>query len=315
MPFGGLLTLGVTAGTSIIGGLLGSSASDKAAKEQSQAAQHVADLSTQAGKDAAAGVSTATGKANSTLGDVLSQEKTALSAYQTAGSTGLTGLSDLLKPGGALTQQFSFNPGDLTKDPGYQFMLDQGTQALERSAASRGLLGSGGTLKSLTRYAQGLAGTEFQNAYNRALTTFGTNRQSAMDRLSGYAGLAGMGQGANAMLLNSLQNYGNTTSGNLMGGAEYSGNAGLTAAQIAGQALTGGAAAQAAGTIGSANAWNAGLGGVGNAAQYYGLSNLMNPGSSSTYNPLTFVPPNASNSSIFTPVDTTLPPPPSLPVP
>jgi hypothetical protein len=41
--------------------------------------------------------------------------------------------------------------------PGYQFQLNQGTQAIDRSQASRGLLNSGATGKALAQYGQGLA--------------------------------------------------------------------------------------------------------------------------------------------------------------
>jgi hypothetical protein len=50
-----------------------------------------------------------------------------------------------------------------TESPGYQFQLDQGTQAIERSAAARGGLQSGNTLAAATEYATGLADTTFNN--------------------------------------------------------------------------------------------------------------------------------------------------------
>lgn len=46
---------------------------------------------------------------------------------------------------------------------GYKFQMDQGTRAITGNAASRGLLGSGGTAKALTQYGQGLAGNYFNN--------------------------------------------------------------------------------------------------------------------------------------------------------
>lgn len=45
--------------------------------------------------------------------------------------------------------------------PGYQFQMDQGTKAIERQGAAKGMLGSGNTLTALTQYGQGLA----QNFY------------------------------------------------------------------------------------------------------------------------------------------------------
>lgn len=50
--------------------------------------------------------------------------------------------------------------------PGYNFRLQQAQEAVENSAASRGGLLSGNTLKDLTRFSQGLAEEEFQNVFN-----------------------------------------------------------------------------------------------------------------------------------------------------
>lgn len=41
--------------------------------------------------------------------------------------------------------------------PGYQFAFDQGQRAVENSGSARGLTQSGGMLKALTRYGQGVA--------------------------------------------------------------------------------------------------------------------------------------------------------------
>lgn len=83
------------------------------------------------------------------------------------------------------------SPTDLVQqDPGYQFRLDQGTKALERSAAASGGLFSGKTGKALTEYSQGVASQEYGNAYNR------------------LASLAGIGQSATSQQVNANQNQG-----------------------------------------------------------------------------------------------------------
>jgi hypothetical protein len=66
---------------------------------------------------------------------------------------------------------FQYSPSD----PSYAFRLSQGQEAIDRSAAAGGTLNSGGTLKALARYGQGLASTEFQNdfARNAQLANFG----------------------------------------------------------------------------------------------------------------------------------------------
>ena len=51
--------------------------------------------------------------------------------------------------------------------PGYQFALDQGLQALNRNAASRGMLASGNNTQDIIKYAQGLANQEYGNWQNR----------------------------------------------------------------------------------------------------------------------------------------------------
>lgn len=65
----------------------------------------------------------------------------------------------------------AFNPGDLTKDPGFQFKLGQGQQALDRKSAGPGGGGyfSGQALKEAQQYGQGLAEQTYNDAYNRDL--------------------------------------------------------------------------------------------------------------------------------------------------
>lgn len=82
----------------------------------------------------------------------------------------------------------------LNSDPGYQFRVDQGTGAMQNSAAARGVLNTGGTLQDLLNYGQNAASQEYGNAYNRDLGTYQTNYQNALnayqtnfgDALAGY---------------------------------------------------------------------------------------------------------------------------------
>ncbi|MEB3201888.1 MAG: hypothetical protein VKK05_03620 [Synechococcus sp.] len=66
---------------------------------------------------------------------------------------------------GSMAQPFGM--AQFQADPGYQFRMDEGMKALERSAAARGGLLSGGFLRGATRYGQGVAAQEYQNAFNR----------------------------------------------------------------------------------------------------------------------------------------------------
>lgn len=54
-------------------------------------------------------------------------------------------------------------------DPSYKFRFEQGQQALERSQASKGLLGSGNAAIELQQYGQGVASQEYGAQFNRML--------------------------------------------------------------------------------------------------------------------------------------------------
>jgi hypothetical protein len=64
------------------------------------------------------------------------------------------------------------DPGDFSmekfqQDPGYAFRMSEGLKALDRTAAARGGLISGGAMKAASRYGQDMASQEYQNAFNR----------------------------------------------------------------------------------------------------------------------------------------------------
>ena len=82
-------------------------------------------------------------------------------------------------------QGTKFDPSkiDVTQDPSYQFRLNQGINALDKSAASKGMLLSGAQQKAINNYAQDAASQEYSNVYQRGLQT--QNQQYAQD-LSAY---------------------------------------------------------------------------------------------------------------------------------
>ena len=63
--------------------------------------------------------------------------------------------------------QFQFQMGDITQDPSYGFRFSEGQRALQHAAGAKGLLRTTGTLKDLINYGQGMASTEYGNAYAR----------------------------------------------------------------------------------------------------------------------------------------------------
>jgi hypothetical protein len=227
----------ISGGLGLFGAGKQASAIKSAAKTQADAANHAADLQSQA---AANSLAFTKGVYNKAAGYE--------APWQQAGTVALSQLGKGTAPGG----QFNSSPTGqqvLAQDPGYQFRLDQGQLALQRAEAAGGGVGSGGALKSAAQYGQDYASGEYANAYSRFMGT----RQANYANL---ANIAGYGEQANA----TLTNAGTGASANVAG-TEMAG------ARGAGDYLTQGANAIAAGGIGQANAWGSALSGLGNLAQ------------------------------------------------
>jgi len=136
---------------------------------------------------------------------------------------GSPGFGDLTKP---------FTLADFQQSPGYQFNLQQGQMAIDKASNARGNLYAPQTLQDISKYSQGLASNEFNNAYNQ------------------YTGQ----QQQQFNMLNSLSSGGQNAAAGI-------GGFGSNAVSAAGQYQTSGAAAQAGGYMGMANAASgAGLG-------------------------------------------------------
>lgn len=145
-----------------------------------------------------------------------------------------------------LTDYTPFSMAQFQQDPGYGFRMSEGMKALERSAAARGGLMSGATLKGIQRYGQDLASQEYTNAFNR----YQTERAA---RLQPLQSLAGVGQ---------------TT-------AQQIGQSGQQMASNVGEMMTSGAAARASGYVGGANALTQGLGTYLNYSQGQNMLNAL----------------------------------------
>lgn len=97
------------------------------------------------------------------------QTRTDFAPWRTTGASALAKLAGMYgigdAPGTTATPGTMTGTGDyggFFTSPGYQFRRDQGVQAVERSAASRGLLRSGAATKAIARYTDGLASSEYQ---------------------------------------------------------------------------------------------------------------------------------------------------------
>jgi hypothetical protein len=86
-----------------------------------------------------------------------------------------------------------FGMDQFQQDPGYAFRLSEGMKALDRTAAQRGGLLSGATLKGAQRYGQDLGSQEYTNAFNR----YQIERNAQLNPLQS---LAGLGQTSTNML-------------------------------------------------------------------------------------------------------------------
>ena len=84
-----------------------------------------------------------------------------------------------------LSDYQKFGMAQVQQDPGYAFRLSEGQKALDRSAAARGGLISGGALKAAQRYGQEMGSQEYQNAFNR----YQTERAAQLNPLQSLAGL------------------------------------------------------------------------------------------------------------------------------
>lgn len=218
--------LALTAAATAAGGYMSAQAAKKAGQATADATRDAARLQYEAGQ--------------------LARED--LAPYREQGYTALKDIQGM-KP--YLTQQFASEEALAPYlDPSMAFRMKYGTQATERLAnVGQGAL-SGNTLRGLTEFGQGLASTEYGNAFNRAQT----ERANIYNTL---ANIAGMGQNA------------------VNAGVQ----AGQATAQNIGTLGVGGAQAQAAGMVGAANAYGGAAQNVGN--MFY-LSQLMKPNPSTT---------------------------------
>lgn len=129
------------------------------------------------------------------------------------------GLADTFREQSQLGRLMADPGGYLASDPGYQFRLQEGEEAINRAASARGGRMSGRTLEELQRHGQGLASQEFGQAAQRAQTadaatlqalsqSAGLGLQGAGGLASGYRGIGQMGLQGGAGLAGMQQGMG-----------------------------------------------------------------------------------------------------------
>lgn len=181
-----------------------------------------------AAEDAAATQARSAAEAMAIQKQMYDQQRADAQPWMQAGQGALGQMQDMTKNPVSFTgQDFQNN-----MDPAYAFDLQQGQQALERSAAARGGLMSGGTMKDLTKYAQGMASNEYQNAYGR----FMNNQNTTFNRLGT---IAGYGQNTLGMNNAASQHYGTTMSDLITGAGNAAAGNQIAQGNIWGSTISG----------------------------------------------------------------------------
>lgn len=111
----------------------------------------------------------------------------------------------------ALSQQDAFAQWRAT--PGYQFGLDEGNKQVQSSAAARGGLNSGATLKALQRYGTDYADQQGYTPYMNRLSGLFGGAQQAAGQMGSY------GQSAATNVSNNIVNAGNARANGIYGAA------------------------------------------------------------------------------------------------
>lgn len=189
---------------------------------------------------------------------------------------------------------FSYTGEDLYKDPSYLFRLQQGQKALDRQGAAAGRFLSGRQLQATSDYNQGAASQEFQNAYSRALGTYGTNETNRYNTFATNENNRYNAFNTNQQnRFNANQaNFSNTVNpllslaGSGQVSAQYLGGAGQQTAQLMSNNLQGAANASGAAQIAGANSISNGLNNaVGGYQQNQLMNQLLNRNTSVNNNP------------------------------
>ena len=258
-------------GASLVGGAYASNQAKKGAKAQVEAGDRASALSAESAD-----------KQLALQREIWEKQRADYKPYLEQGTYGINRLGDLMrnqtstygqgfagqrkitdnKNGGQLNNPFDtylaskgLSGGKFdTSNPAYQFQLKQGQQALDRSAAARGMGYSGAQMKASQQFGQGLASQEYDKQYARASGEFG-------DYFNRLAGLSQGGQQAAGSMAQAGGQYANNASNTF-------GNLANAQSSILGQQAN----ARASGYAARANAVNQGLG---NITDLYGMYKLF----------------------------------------
>jgi hypothetical protein len=173
--------------------------------------------------------------------------------------------------------QFTAPTADtLRLDPGFQFRLKTGMQALEGTAAARGGLLSGGAMRGAMTLGQEMGSQEYGAAYGRAMgenqLDYGRALTQNQDQYNRALQQWQLGQGLNTTQYNRLAGLAGTG----QTATQYLGGLGQQYAQQAGENIIGRGNALSQGQAAVGQAWGQGIqdvaGTVGNMAMFYRMN-------------------------------------------
>lgn len=217
------------AAAAIGGAVIGAVSSSNAASKQASAA-----------KDAAASQAASASQSLDVQKQMFDQQVALNQPWQDAGLKALDSYAN--------NPNFSFSAKDFTSSPAYQWNVQQGVNALDASAASRGKLLSGAQDKAITNFGQQQAMNDYQQQYNNALQGYNTNQNTQLN-------IANIGRGAAGQTQQAAQNYATGASNAYTQQGNAYAQGGINTAN-----------AYAQGQAGVANSLNQG---IGNALYYY----------------------------------------------
>ena len=229
-------------GGSVVSGMLGADAATSAADTQAGAA-----------RDA-----TAAQRA------MFDKTEANVAPWLEAGQSSLKDLMAGIQPGGQFDQTpyAPFTMDKFHSDPGYQFQLQEGQNALENKWSKTGGPNSN-NMKGLIQFSQGLANTDYQQALNNYITQFQLGNQTKQQEFANIAGISAGGLGA----------------------ALQEGQIGTNVGQSIGSNIIGAGNASAAGMVGAANAWTGAASNGYNQYLQQQYLQALNPGGGLGYDP------------------------------
>jgi hypothetical protein len=185
MPVGALIGGAVAGIGSLVSGVVGSNAAKDAANVQAQSAANALAFQKQ----------------------VYDQNQSNLNPFITAGQ-GATSTLSRLTGGGATPADYS----SFFNSPDYQFALQQGNRGVTNYENAQGMGLSGGALKDVAQFNQGLATQQYGNYFSRlmGLATLGGNAAGS---------LAGNNASMSSSIGNTIQGQGQAQASGIVGSA------------------------------------------------------------------------------------------------